>query len=180
MDDVTSGFNIGRNVTLKPEFNGMLGFTEPEVRGLLELYRDHGAFSQDVDAALAVMREWYNGYRFSEDATGDLYNTDMVLHYLAESVPNKPMPDDLIDPNIRIDYTKLRRSLLNEAATSRNSPWTSRNRRRRLSSMPAMRSSTIRSTRISGSPASSGKCLSSSGRRRRRFSRAGCTIPFAS
>ena len=31
MDDVTSGFNIGRNVTLNPELNGMLGFTEPAV-----------------------------------------------------------------------------------------------------------------------------------------------------
>ena len=112
MDDVTSGFNIGRNVTLKPELNGMLGFTEPEVRGLLELYRDRGAFNQDVDAALDVMREWYNGYRFAKNAPGDLYNTDMVLHYLKDSVPNKPMPDDLIDTNVRIDYTKLRHLLL--------------------------------------------------------------------
>ena len=112
MDDVTSGFNIGKNVTLKPKFNDVLGFTEPEVRGLLELYRDRGAFNQDVDAALDVMREWYNGYRFAKTATGDLYNTDMVLHYLTESIPNEPMPDDLIDPNIRIDYTKLRHLLL--------------------------------------------------------------------
>ena len=105
MADGTSGFNTGRNVTLKPEFNEVLGFTEAEVRGLLELYRERGAFSQDVDAALDVMREWYNGYRFAKTATGDLYNTGMVLHYPAESVPNKPMPDDLIDPNVRIDYT---------------------------------------------------------------------------
>ena len=112
MDDVTSGFNIGRNVTLNPKFNDVLGFTEPEVRGLLELYRDRGAFNQDVDAALDVMREWYNGYRFAKTARGDLYNTDMVLHYLTESIPNEPMPDDLIDPNIRIDYTKLRHLLL--------------------------------------------------------------------
>ena len=112
MDDVTSGFNIGRNVTLNPEFNDVLGFTEPEVRGLLELYRDRGAFNQDVDAALDVMREWYNGYRFSEDAPGDLYNTDMVLYFLKDSVPNKPMPRRLIDTNVRIDYTKLRHLLL--------------------------------------------------------------------
>ena len=112
MDDVTSGFNIGRNVTLKPEFNGMLGFTEPEVRGLLELYRDRGGFNQDVDTALGVMRGWYNGYRFAKEAEGDLYNTDMVLYYLADSIPNKPMPDDLIDVNVRIDYTKLRHLLL--------------------------------------------------------------------
>ena len=112
MDDVTSGFNIGRNVTLKPEFNDMLGFTEPEVRGLLELYRDRGAFNQDVDVTLDVMREWYNGYRFSKNAPGDLYNTDMVLYFIKHSIPNKPMPDDLIDPNVRIDYTKLRHLLL--------------------------------------------------------------------
>ena len=112
MDDVTSGFNIGENVTLSPEFNDLLGFTEPEVRGLLELYRDRGAFNQDVDTALDVMREWYNGYRFAKNAPGDLYNTDMVLHYLKDSVPNKPMPDRLIDPNVRIDYTKLRHLLL--------------------------------------------------------------------
>ena len=112
MDDVTSGFNIGENVTLSPKFNDVLGFTEPEVRGLLELYRDRGAFSQDVDAALDVMREWYNGYRFAKTAPGDLYNTDMVLYYIKHSIPNEPMPDDLIDPNIRIDYTKLRHLLL--------------------------------------------------------------------
>ena len=63
MDDVTSGFNIGENVTLEPKFNDLLGFTEAEVRGLLALYRERGAFDQDGDAALAVMREWYNGYR---------------------------------------------------------------------------------------------------------------------
>ena len=112
IDDVTSGFNIGANISLKPKFNDMLGFTEPEVRGLLELYRERGAFDQDVDAALNVMREWYNGYRFSEDAAGALYNTDMVLYYLKESVPNEPMPRRLIDPNVRIDYTKLRHLLV--------------------------------------------------------------------
>ena len=112
MDDVTSGFNIGRNISLRQEFNDMLGFTEEEVRGLLEMYRDHGVFDQDVDAALEVMREWYNGYRFAKNVEGDLYNTDMVLYFLDESMPNKPMPDELIDTNVRIDYGKLRHLLV--------------------------------------------------------------------
>ena len=111
MDDVTSGFNIGRNISLRPEFNDMLGFTEAEVRNLLEMYRDHGVFNQEVEAALDVMREWYNGYRFAEDAEGDLYNTDMVLYFLNESMPNKKAPRELIDTNVRIDYGKLRHLL---------------------------------------------------------------------
>ena len=112
MDDVTSGFNIGANISLDARFNDLLGFTEEEVRGLLELYRDCGAFDQDVDAALDVMHEWYNGYRFAKGARGDLYNTDMVLYYLKHAVPNQPIPDDLIDVNVRIDYGKLRHLLV--------------------------------------------------------------------
>ena len=111
MDDVTSGFNIGKNISLHPEFNDMLGFTEAEVRNLLEMYRDYGVFNQEVEAALAVMREWYNGYRFAEEAEGVLYNTDMVLYFLDESIPNKRGPRELIDTNVRIDYGKLRHLL---------------------------------------------------------------------
>ena len=112
MDDVTSGFNIGANLSLRPEFNEMLGFTEDEVRILLEMYRDLGVFDQDVEAALDTMREWYNGYRFSEEADGVVYNSDMVLHYLKHSLPNKAGPRQLIDTNVRIDYGKLRHLLL--------------------------------------------------------------------
>ena len=111
MDDVTSGFNIGTNISLEPRFDQMLGFTEAEVQQLLELYRDHGAFNQEIEAALDVMREWYNGYRFAKSAEDDLYNTDMVLYYLKASMPNRPMPDELIDTNVRIDYGKLRHLL---------------------------------------------------------------------
>ena len=111
MDDVTSGFNIGKNISLHLEFNDLLGFTEEEVRELLEMYRDCGVFNQDVEAALEVMQEWYNGYRFAEEAEGVLYNTDMVLYFLDESTPNKKPPRELIDVNVRIDYGKLRHLL---------------------------------------------------------------------
>ena len=111
MDDVTSGFNIGTNISLRPKFNDMLGFTRADVRQLLETYHDCGVLRQDVDEALAVMSEWYNGYRFAKGAAGDLYNTDMVLYYLHESIANEAPPDDLIDTNVRIDYGKLRHLL---------------------------------------------------------------------
>ncbi len=111
MDDVTSGFNVGSNLSPRPEFNEMLGFTEDEVRGMIGTYRDLGVFDRDPEAALATMREWYDGYRFAETAPNFVYNTDMVLYYLQHSVPNKPGPDKLIDPNVRIDYGKLRHLL---------------------------------------------------------------------
>ena len=120
MDDVTSGFNIGTNISQLPEFNELLGFTRAEVRGLLEKYRDLGVFDQNMENALGLLHEWYNGYRFAEDAKNDVYNTDMVLYYLNHSVPNKPGPRRLIDPNVRIDYGKLRHLLLTERKLNGN------------------------------------------------------------
>ena len=114
MDDVTSGFNIGSNLSLRPEFNELLGFTEEEVRGMVRMYRDLGVFDQDPEAALATMREWYDGYRFAKAAQNVVYNTDMVLYYLQHSLPNLPGPDNLIDDNVRIDYGKLRHLLIVE------------------------------------------------------------------
>ena len=108
MDDVTSGFNIGKNISFRAKYNEMVGFTETEVRGLVDMYRDLGVLDEDADAAMAVMREWYNGYRFAKGATEDVYNTDMVLYYLAHSIPNDEGPDHLIDANVRMDYAKLR------------------------------------------------------------------------
>ena len=112
MDDVTSGFNIGKNISLHPDFNEMVGFTEAEVRRLVDIYRGHGVFDQDVDEAMALMGEWYNGYRFAEEAETDLYNSDMVLYYLDHSIPNRRVPRYLIDTNVRIDYGKLRHLLV--------------------------------------------------------------------
>ena len=112
LDDVTSGFNIGTNVSRAPDFNEIMGFTEAEVRGLLERYRMQEAFNQDIDEALGVMREWYDGYRFAGGSETTVYNTDMVLYYLKHSLPNRPPPEDLVDANVRIDYGKLRHLLV--------------------------------------------------------------------
>ena len=112
LDDVTSGFNIGRNISLDPHFNEMAGFTKAEVRDLLERYRDLGAFAQDVDEAQDIMREWYDGYRFARTASTTLYNTDMVLYYVDHVLGIGAIPDDLIDANVGIDYTRLRHLLV--------------------------------------------------------------------
>ena len=111
MDDVTSGFNVGRNLSLSPELNAMLGFTEGEVRQVLNIYHEAGALGEHPDEALATMRQWYNGYRFAEEAEEDVYNPDMVLYYIDESLGRSGPPLELIDDNVRVDYGKLRHLL---------------------------------------------------------------------
>ena len=111
MDGVTSGFNVGTNISLKAGFSEMVGFTADEVRGLVDLYRERGALGQNADEAMALMAEWYSGYRFAEDAGADMYNSDMVLYYLKHSIDERRVPRELIDMNVRIDYGKLRHLL---------------------------------------------------------------------
>ena len=49
MDDVTSGFNIGTNYSLSSEFNELMGFTEREVREMLDCYRTTYEFHHTTD-----------------------------------------------------------------------------------------------------------------------------------
>jgi hypothetical protein len=108
MDDVTSGFNIGKNISLDLKFNEMVGFTEADVTTMLHYYQSVGLFRLATDEALALMKKWYNHYRFSEEAIIDLFNSDMVLYFLEAMQDRAALPQTLIDENIRIDYKKLR------------------------------------------------------------------------
>jgi len=108
MDDVTSGFNIGRNISLHPAFNELLGFTEQNVIEILEYYRDTGMVVPDADGTLNLMRDWYDGYRFSPEAVMTLFNTDMVFYFVQNLLELKKYPKNLIDQNVKIDYGKLR------------------------------------------------------------------------
>ena len=108
LDDVTSGFNIGRNISLDDNFNQMLGFTQQDVLRMFAYYQDHGMSADNPEEMLALMQEWYNNYRFSKEASDTLFNTDMVLYFIQRVLELGKYPDRLIDQNVRIDYGKLR------------------------------------------------------------------------
>ena len=108
LEDAVSGFNIAKHIGLEPEFNALLGFTEAEVRHLVQTYRKAGVLSLDEDAALDMMDEWCGGYRFAERATETVYNPNMVLHFLDVAMQHKAMPGNLIDEDVRTDYGQLR------------------------------------------------------------------------
>jgi len=111
LEDVTSGFNIGDNLSLEPAFNELLGFTEDEVRAVLSYYQAAEQLPLAMDAALAVMQPWYDGYRFAKAAPTHVFNADMVWHFVKQAGRRGGIPDNLIDTNIRTDYTKLRHLL---------------------------------------------------------------------
>ena len=111
MDDLTSGFNIGTNYTTQPAFNAMVGFTEDDVRQMLDYYRQYYTFRHTTDELIEIMKPWYDNYCFAKECLDEspLYNSDMVLYFVDNYIRRKgSIPEDMLDTNIRTDYNKLR------------------------------------------------------------------------
>ncbi|MBO5058170.1 MAG: ATP-binding protein [Prevotella sp.] len=112
LDDLTSGFNIGWNVSMAPELDKMLGFSTEDVREMFNYYKEVGMLSadSDVEAMIADMKPWYDNYCFAKECLESdvrVFNCDMVLYYLRNYVSYKRAPEIMLDPNTKTDYKKL-------------------------------------------------------------------------
>jgi len=105
LDSLTSGFNIGKHISLNISFHNMMGFTEAEVQ---EILLGVGVTDAELPQLTTNLRQWYNGYLFNEAAKTRLYNPDMVLYFATELVSTGNYPTDLLDINIASDYGKIR------------------------------------------------------------------------
>ncbi len=111
MDDLTSGYNIATNITTNPWFNQVLGFSEPEVRVMLDYYRPLSGTELSTDEMLDQMRPWYDNYCFAERSLKTdpkMFNSNMVTYYVNTLLTLGTPPDSMEDPNAKTDYTKLR------------------------------------------------------------------------
>lgn len=116
LDDLTSGFNIGWHISTKPAFNQMLGFSTEDVCEMFEYFKSAGKVRPDcdVESVIAEMKPWYDNYCFSEDALrtqSRVFNCDMVLYYLRNYIETGESPRQMIDPNTKTDYNKMKKLL---------------------------------------------------------------------
>ena len=116
LDDLTSGFNIGWHISTKPTFNQMLGFSTEDVRDMIVYYQETGKIRQDADveAIIADMKPWYDNYCFAKSALktqSKVFNCDMVLYYLRNYMETGEAPEQMIDPNTKTDYGKMKKLL---------------------------------------------------------------------
>ena len=108
LDSLTSGFNIGSDKTQNDNFNEMMGFTEKE---LIDLMKEQCITEKEQEEILPIMKENYDGYRFSLYGKEKMYNSNMCLYFLNNYLENKRIPNQLIDVNIASDYSKLGKML---------------------------------------------------------------------
>ena len=99
--DVTSGSNIGKNITNEFMFNDAVGVTQENLDDMFSYYKlDKDYFS--------LMQEWYNNYKFNKNVKHTIYNTDMAIYFIDHLIHSQTPPDNLVDINVRTDYGKLK------------------------------------------------------------------------
>ena len=114
LDDVTSGFNIGWHISTKEPFNQMLGFSTEDVYDMFNYYKKKGDIpaDRDIDAIVNEMKPWYDNYCFSKNALetqSKVFNCDMVIYYLRNYLRRGEGPEEMIDPNTKTDYNKMKK-----------------------------------------------------------------------
>jgi hypothetical protein len=108
LDDLTSGYNIARILTLDRKYNEMMGFTQAEVETLMtETGVDPVLINVDMEA-------YYNGYLFHQDGENRVYNPAMILYFFDQILGTGKPPVNIVDLNLRTDYGRLKRLVQNE------------------------------------------------------------------
>ncbi len=106
MDDVTSGFNIGTNISLDSVFADFTGFRHDDLRTMADYYAPLCGF--DADKAYDAALIWFDNCRFGSADAPPLANTTLVLNFFDKLVRVRTWPDNMIDANLRTDYAKIR------------------------------------------------------------------------
>ena len=106
MDDVTSGFNIGTNISLDPVFADLTGFRHDDLHEIAQYYGKECGF--DADRLYNTARTWYDNYRFGAADAPPIANTTIVLNFFSYLWRTRQFPKEMIDENLRTDYAKVR------------------------------------------------------------------------
>ncbi|MGH9845426.1 MAG: AAA family ATPase [Blastocatellia bacterium] len=108
LSDMTSGYNVAKNIYLSPQFHDLCGFNEAEVGEALNfVVAECGLPASEAEAALDQMRQYYNGYRFSDAPDDLIYNPTLALYFLDHFQQRCQPPSNMLDSNLAMDRGKL-------------------------------------------------------------------------
>jgi hypothetical protein len=108
LSDMTSGHNVAEDLSQRPRFHDLCGFTETELRVALDaVVVAHDLDAGQVDTALTLMRDFYNGYRFTPQRDERVYNPTLVLYFLKRLAEDGVFPTRLLDDNLAMDRNRI-------------------------------------------------------------------------
>ena len=109
MSDISSGYNVAKNISLRPEYNDLCGFHEQEITDALQQIKLICHFSSAKMAeALEMMKIFYNSYCFTEKKTDSIYNPTLALYFLDNFVRDCDYPREMLDSNLAMDRNRIK------------------------------------------------------------------------
>jgi hypothetical protein len=108
MSDITSGYNIAKNIYFEPEFNDLCGFRHAELEDVITKIVDECGFEKEkIQEALDLMQTYYNGYTFSHAVDESVYNPTLAIYFLEQFEKSCGYPREMLDTNLAVDDAKL-------------------------------------------------------------------------
>ena len=106
--DMSSGYNVVENIYRRREFNDLCGFHENEIRAIFtDIAADCQLSPEQTEHAFGVMKEFYNGYCFSNHDKREIYNPTLALYFLKHFAAYCEYPENLLDYNLAMDRNRL-------------------------------------------------------------------------
>ena len=108
MSDITSAYNVAKNIYLEPEFNDLCGFKESEIKtALTQIVKKCGFEEEKIKPTLSLIRAFYDGYCFSEFSSQEIYNPTLALYFFDSFQKDCRFPHRMLDSNLTMDLNKL-------------------------------------------------------------------------
>ncbi|HRY15436.1 MAG: AAA family ATPase [Candidatus Competibacteraceae bacterium] len=108
LSDITSGYNVAEDLSTHSALHDLCGFTETELNEALNAVGTaHHLEPERITAALGLMQDFYNGYRFTLRREERLYNPTLVLYFLKRLAEDGAYPERLLDDNLAMDRNRI-------------------------------------------------------------------------
>ncbi len=108
MSDITSGYNIAKNIYFEPEFFDLCGFRRNVIEGVIKKIVDNCGFEKrKIREAVNLMQTYYDGYSFSHTVDETIYNPTLCLYFFEQFEKSCKYPRKMLDSNLAVDESKL-------------------------------------------------------------------------
>ena len=108
LSDLSSGYNVVKDISRWPQCLDLCGFTGDEVRAMFDAVADEISLPEIPRAeALDTLQRFYNGYCFDAVQSNPIYNPTLILYFLDYLKQNGRFPENLLDANLAMDRNRI-------------------------------------------------------------------------
>jgi len=108
LSDITSGYNVAKDLTHLDEYYDLCGFTANELADALAgVLAIRSLPDEAASEILDLLHRFYNGYRFGEGDNPPIYNPTLALYFLDYFSRYGRYPRQMLDDNLAMDRNRI-------------------------------------------------------------------------